>query len=57
MFLSPEAEIMKEHLVTVIVCASLSLNPVHAVFQGLLCGGCATEEAAGRKVPESLGGA
>lgn len=35
----------------------LSLNPVHAVFQGLLRGGGAAEEAERREVPQSLGGA
>lgn len=36
---------------------SLSLNRVRVVFQGLLCGGGATEEATRREVPKSLGGA
>lgn len=36
---------------------SLKLSSVYAVFQGLLCGGGATEEAERREVPESLGGA
>lgn len=35
---------------------SLSLSTVHAVFQGLLCGGGATEKAERREVPKSLGG-
>lgn len=34
-----------------------SLNPECAVFQGLLCGGGATEEAERGEVPESVGGA
>lgn len=36
---------------------SLSLSTVHGVFQGLLCGGGATEKAERREVPQSLGGA